>query len=181
MDKREIELAKQNILKDRRRRLLYINTDQTSGQHIPDSDMKIYSTLKNSNLIGLLIFLLIFGIFGQSITLAMLIMVSIIVVANAYLMFVFLPKRSTIKLNQADINKMNSVDFLKAREANTFSQITILFVLSLMILLRLFDVNKPLTGLDLQVARFGTIFLMTYAAVLVPRLFKIRKARKSIQ
>ncbi len=178
MDKREIELAKQNILKDRRRRLVYINQDRVSGQHITESDMKLYSFLKNSNLIGLLVFLLIFGIFGKSIILGLSLMFAIILVAHLYLRFAFLPKRPTVKLGDADFQKMESRDYLKAIEANKFSHIMILIVLALMVLLRFMDQNAPLTGLEFETGRIAIIFFATLAAIQVPDYLKVRKARK---
>lgn len=179
MDKREIELAKQNILKDRRRRLLYLSPDKKTGHHIPESDMRLFSTLKNSNLIGLLVFLLIFGILGKSIILGLGLMVLIIGIAQAYLKFVFLKNKPVIKLAEQDIQKIQSVDYIKAMEANKLSQIIILVVLALMVILRAIDPVNPLVGLDSDAARLSIVVFMTYAAVLVPGYFRLRKQRST--
>lgn len=178
MDKREIELAKQNIFKDRRRRLLYLNKEKTEGHHISDNDMRLFSTLKNGDLIALLIFLVIFGIFGQNLILALGFLVGISLVATLILNLVFLPKRNMIKLNETDLKRLQSHDFLKALEAGELSKIIIFVVLSLMILLRFMDTNKPLTGLEFEVARFSVIFFITYAATKLPGYLRLRKARK---
>ena len=179
MDKREIELAKQNILKDRRRRLLYLNSDRTEGHHIQDTDMRFLSTLKNGDLIGLLIFLVLFGIMGQSLVISLAVLVAVSLTATIILNYVFLSKRPIIKLNAVDIAKTKTTDYLKALESNQFSKIIIMVVLALMILLRFMDPNKPLVGLEFEVARFSILFFMTYAAVLVPTYFRLRKQRKT--
>lgn len=181
MDKKEIELAKQNILKDRRRRLLYLSPDKKTGQHIPESDMRLFSILKNSNLIGLLVFLLIFGILSKSIIIGLGLMLLIMGLAQAYLKFVFLTKRPVIKLAEQDLQKIQSLDYVRAIESNRMSQIIILVVLSLMVILRAMDTINPLVGLDLQAARLSIVVFITYAAVLLPGYFRLRKQRMSIQ
>lgn len=181
MDKREIELVKQNILKDRRRRLLYLNPEMTEGKHIMEQDMKFFSTLKNGSLIGLLIFLVLFGILAQSLTLSLGIMLFLMIGSYLYLNFVFLPKRKTIKLAEQDIEKTKSYDFIKALEANRLSQIIIVLVLALMIFMRLLDTKKPLVGFDFQLARFCIIYLFTYAAVLMPKFIRLRKQKKTVK
>lgn len=179
MDKREIELAKQNILKDRRRRFLYLNKDKTEGYHITENDMRIFTLLKNANLVGLLLFLVTFGILNQSIIIGLALMALVIAGAHFYLTLVFLPKRKVIKLNDVDQQKVQSYDFLKALEAHQMSHVLILIVLAAMVFMRLLDRVKPLTGLDLEVARYSTIFFMTYAAIMVPGYLRIRKQRKA--
>lgn len=181
MDKREIELAKQNILKDRRRRLIYLNKEKNGGKHVLETEMRLFSTLKNGYLIGLLVFLIVFGIAGQSILIALGLMLAIAGGAQLYLSYVFLPKRKDIKLNEVDIDKIHSHDFIKALEANKISQIIILVVLSLMIFLRMMDMSKPLVGLELEVARYSMIFFVTFAAVLLPSYYRYRKARRALK
>lgn len=178
MDKREIELIKQNIFKDRRRRYLYLSKDYTSGLQINEHELKLYSTLKSAYLIALLLFLALFAIFRQSLVLSTLLSAAIMIGASLYLKLVFLNNRNEIKLSEMDQERAHAPEFLKALESHNLTKVILPIGLGLIVFLRLLEANNPLPKLDYELARFLVLFSITYAMMYVPQYLRSRKLRK---
>ncbi|AGN24257.1 hypothetical protein K210_03170 [Erysipelothrix rhusiopathiae SY1027] len=77
------ELFKMNMLKDKRRRLLYIIKGKQEGYHILEREMKVMNIITGRNLWVLLGFVMSYGLLRQSLLVSVI--VSIVIFIGFYL------------------------------------------------------------------------------------------------
>lgn len=175
MKDRDIELIKQNVLRDRRRRYLYLSKDLSSGLQIFENELKKIAIAKNTYLWAMMAFIVPFGIFRQAIIPSALLAVFIYIVGQSYLNFVFLKNRTEVKLTETEFNNLNHPDMLKARRNHQFSLILIPLLIMLIIFSMMYDEKTPLVGMDIMIAKLGMAVMFAIAAMCVPKFLKLFK------
>ena len=178
MKDRDIELIKQNISRDRRRRYLYLNKDNTSGLQIFENELKKMAIVKNTYLWAMMAFILPFGIFRQAIIPSALLAIAIFVIGQAYLKFIFLKNRTEVKLTETEFNNLNNPEMLKARRNHQFSLILIPLLMLLIIFSMMYDEKTPLVGFDQTFAKFAMAVMFATSGMGFPKFLELHKLYK---
>lgn len=178
MDK-ETDLIKDNIIKDRRRRYLYLSKDRKTGLQIMEQELPRVTILKKMSMWALLVFIVPFGIFKQSLTLSLALAMIVYFAGTLYLRLIVLKNRNEITLTETELNKLNQPAIIKAERSNLLSEILIPTLVVLIIISRALDVKSPLSSMDATVAKIVSAALIAYSVYLLPSYFKLRKRYKA--
>lgn len=175
---KETDLIKDNILKDRRRRYLYLSKDHKSGLQLQESELPKFSILGKMSMWSVMIFIIPFGIFKLSLTLSFSIALITYLAGTLYFKIVVLKDRNAIELTETELKKLKDPELIKAQKSAALSEILIPIFLILIIVSRLLDIKSPVSDLDMNVGRFAMAAFAAYSAYLTPKYLKLRKASK---
>lgn len=181
MENRETDLIKDNIIKDRRRRYLYLSKDRTSGVQVMEQELGKFTLLKKMSMWALLIFLIPFGILKQSLSVSLIIGLSVYVAGTLYFHLLVLKDRTEIKLTQTEFDKLNSPELIKAERNNILGEIMIPLLVILILFSRALDIKNPITDFEMTVTKLCIAALLGLAAYKVPSYMKFRKRYKETQ
>ena len=179
MDK-ELDLIKDNILKDRRRRYLYLSKDRKSGLQIMEPELALISILKKMPMWAVLVFIIPFGIFKLSLTMSLLIAGLVLLLGTLYFHLIVLKNRHVVELTQSEFDKLNKPEFIKAQKSNALSELLIPIFLILIVVSRALDVKAPLSPLDLTVAKVSIALFAAYSVYIIPKYLKFSKEYKAL-
>lgn len=181
MENKETDLIKDNIIKDRRRRYLYLSKDRTSGVQVMEQELAKFTLLKKMSMWALLIFLIPFGILKQSLSVSLIIGLSVYVAGTLYFHLLVLKDRTEIKLTQTEFDKLNSPELIKAERNNILGEILIPLLVVLILFSRALDLKNPITELEMTITKISIAALIGLAAYQVPSYMKFRKRYKETQ
>lgn len=178
---KETDLIKDNIIKDRRRRYLYLSKDRQSGLQVMESELPKFTILKKMSLWAVLVFIIPFGIFKLSLTLSLGLALAVYFAGTLYFNLVVLKNRTSIALTPTELTKLDREDLIKAERSNSLSEVLVPLFVVLIIVSRAIDPKAPLTGADTTIAKLAIAFLTAYAVYLFPTYLKHRKRYKQFK
>lgn len=160
------QLFNLGLIRDRRRRFVLPDANQTSGKHIAANDMKKFSILSSKRMFVSLFFILNLGILKQSVTLSLGIAALIALGAWIYETKFLEPRMSPLKLSEAEIKTLNSLPFLKATRSNYMTD----FVLMVIVLALTFYYSIENSIPDLK-DKASLVVVSVYCAAMAARYF----------
>ncbi|CAM3657581.1 hypothetical protein ERUR111494_05510 [Erysipelothrix urinaevulpis] len=179
MNKEEIQQLRNNLIKDHRRRMLYLIKGEQAGYHMNESDLKFVSIYEAKELYSLLIFLVTFGILKQKFILAVGIVVLLNIAIYIYFNKFFLSDKNIIKIREQEYEKLDSLEAHEEFKADAFSKT----ILPLFLVIIIFSVlikpdannNNPI---DINLMRATLVLLPVYS---VQHFMKYLRERKIVK
>lgn len=128
--KEHIDLLRSNMLRDRRRRYLYLTPDKKQGYQIMEFELKFMHYYTSRHLFGIMIFLIPFGIFRVNAFISVGLAAAVLLALEIYFRVFFLKNRPKLDLTEKELDLINSLDGLDIMrsEALTRALMSILLV-----------------------------------------------------
>lgn len=175
------ELFKMNMLKDKRRRLLYIIKGKQEGYHILEREMKVMNIITGRNLWVLLGFVMSYGLLRQSLLVSVIVSIVIFIGFYLYEKFFFLKDRNIIKISDEDYSKLNSMSALKSKKTDTGSYVVVLLLVIIILLTRNVDGRYTPSEFDLWIMYIGIALLIAMSGYFAIKYLKLRKQIKALE
>lgn len=162
MNDQDLQLFKDGVIKDRRRRYLYLSKDKSTGKHIPERDLKKFNLLKSNQLLALLVFIVPYGIFRLDLVYSALAAIAVYGAMWFYLEFVLMKNYQVIKVVDADLEKTESLPYQESLQANALVN----FMVSLSVL-AIIIINQIQDGFNLMYGLFAIVLMIVVAGYMV--------------
>ncbi|AZK44186.1 MULTISPECIES: hypothetical protein [Erysipelothrix] len=175
------ELFKMDMLKDKRRRLLYVIKGKQEGYHILEREMKIMNIITGRNLWVLLGFVLSYGLLRQSLLVSVIVSVVVFIGFYLYEKYIFLKDRNIIKISDEDYAKLNSLSALKSKKTDTGSYVIVPLLVIIILVTRNADGRFNPSEFDLWIMYIGIVLLVLMSGYFSLQYLKLRKDIKSLE
>ncbi len=178
MDKETLQLFRNNIIKDHRRRYLFVIKGEQSGYQVMEREMKFVNTYSAKGLYALLVFLMLFGILKQRFVFALLASAAVYLGISLYFKFIFLKDRNTLKIRDEEYKLMDSLAAHKEYKSEAFTHTMIPILMMFIIFSVMLQPEKNNNPIDQNLMKLGLAVLPVYS---IQNLFKYIKERKIIK
>lgn len=176
-----MELFANNVIKDHRRRYLFVKKDQQEGYQIMPGELKKVATYGGKNLYALLAFLIIFGILKQRFIYGILASLIIYVGFIIYFKYFFLKDRNTVKIRDQEYQIFSSLEAHEEYKSQAFIRMIIPILIILVIISILIEPGKNANFIDLNLMKFSIAVLIVYMGQHAIKYFKERKTIKELK
>ncbi|CAM2796040.1 hypothetical protein [Erysipelothrix tonsillarum] len=175
------ELFKMDMIKDKRRRLLYLIKGKQEGYHIQEREMKIMNIITGRNLWVLLGFVMSYGLLRQSLLVSVVVAIVIFIAFYVYEKYFFLKERNIIKISDQDYAKLTSLSALKSKKSDVGSYVVVPLLVILILVTRNMDGRFTPTEYDLGLMYIGIAVLLVISIYYAIQFLKLRKQIKEVE
>ena len=169
------------MIKDHRRRLLFVNKKEQEGYQVQPSDMKKVGLYSARHLYALMVFLILFGILKQRFVLATAAAALVYGGIELYFRFLFLKDRNIVKIRDKEFAIFSSLQAHEDNKSDAFVRIFIPLLLVVVIFSVLFDPQVNDNPIDTNLMKFAILILPIYSGQNVFTYFKERKIIKELK
>ena len=173
------QLFNLGLIRDRRRRYVLPDANQTSGKQIAANDMKKYSILASKRMFISLLFILSLGILNQSVTISLGIAALLALAAWLYQTKFLEPKMVPLKLSESEIKTLNAAPFLKATRSNHMTDMLLMMMVLMLTLYYSYE-HKSAAISDKVSLILVAVSCATMAANQFSKWLKVRKQIKQL-
>lgn len=163
LDKETLQNLRNNVIKDHRRRLLYVDKKEQKGYQVLPSDLKKITTYTSRSLYALMLFLVIFGIFKQRFVFGVLAAGLVYGLLELYFNFIFLKDKNILNIRDKEFAIFDSLQAHEDKKSDAFVRI----MLPLLLMVVMYSVfNEPLVNdnsIDLTLMKLMILVLPLYS------------------
>lgn len=181
MEEETLRNLRNNIIKDHRRRLLYVDKTDQKGYQITAEDMKKVGLYSARNLYALMIFLVLFGIFKLRFIYGLGAAILVYGALEVYFRFIFLKDKNKIKIRDQEYSIFSSLDAQEEKRSEAIVRIVIPLLLMVVMFSVLVDPQVNDNPIDLNLMKIAIVVLPVYAVQNTMKYFQQRKIIKEIK
>lgn len=174
MDKREMDLLKANVVKDRRRRTLYIIKGTQTGYHLQENDLKVAILYGSKSLLIIFPFTLLFGVLKINLLLSLLASAAVFVAVELYFKHKTLKDKAILKINDDDMKKLTTPEYYKSKSYDILLTAVFAFFFIAMIITGTVEAQTT-SSLDWFLAIISSSALGGYLVYNLVKFFAVRK------
>ncbi|QIK70236.1 hypothetical protein G7062_08000 [Erysipelothrix sp. HDW6C] len=142
------DITKYGLIKDKRRRIIWVIKGTNEGYHIPEKDMKSIPILDGKYMWALLIFVLSTGLLKWPLLVSVGLAALVYGAFELYTRFVFLKKKQILKISADDMEKTRNEDALNAQRADYFLALMLPMLMMLILISRQIEPNGGFVGYE---------------------------------
>lgn len=180
MDFKDEELSRMNVIKDKRRRYLYVVKDKHAGYQLTERTLKYMNFYSNRLMVLLMVFLILFSLLHVDFLILLLILAALYGIIELVVHKWFLPRLNVIKISEDDYQKLSSLEAERLKEQDRFTHAIVALLLAFILVSATFD------GTTTYMFAFEVYLMYTVASLLGAysiygfiRYFKNRKLYKN--
>lgn len=117
-----IDLLRSNMIRDRRRRYLYLKSNKKEGYQIMEFELKFMHYYTSRHLFGTMIFLVPFGIFKINTFISVALTLAFVLGLEIYFRFFFLKNRPVLDLTEKELKLIESLEALDIMRSEALSR-----------------------------------------------------------
>lgn len=181
MEQEILQNLQNNVIKDHRRRLLYVDKKNQEGLQIVQGDMKKVGLYSARSLYALMIFLVLFGIFKVRFIYALGAGALIYGALELYFKFIFLKDRNKVKIRDQEFEIFDSLPAHEENRTNALVRIFLPLLLMIVIFSVIFDPQVNDNPFDMNLMKAAIVLLPVYSAQHTMKYFNERKIIKTMK
>ena len=181
MDEETLQNLRNNVIKDHRRRLLFVDKKDQEGFQVQANELKKINFYTGRNLYALMIFLVLFGILKLRFVYGLAASAAIYIGLEIYFNYFFLKDRNKIKIRDQEYAIFSSLDAHEEKRSEAIVRIFIPLLLMIVMFSVLFDPQVNDNPIDMNLIKVAIIVLPVYGVQNVIKYFKQSKIIKTMK
>lgn len=164
MNEETMQNLRNNIIKDHRRRYLFVDKKKQEGLQVMPADMKKVAMYSARSLYALMTFLVLFGIFKLRFVLAITAAAVTYGALELYFRFIFLKNLNSVKIRDEEFAIFDSIEAHEDNKSDAFIRIFLPLLIMLVVFSVIFDPQVNDNPIDMNLMKLAIVILPVYAA-----------------
>lgn len=181
LEEETLQNLRSNIVKDHRRRLLFVDKKKQEGYQVQPSDMKKVGLYSARKLYSLMVFLVLFGILKQRFILAIIAAALVLGGLEVYFRYFFLKDRNIVKIRDQEFAIFSSLAAHEDNKSDAFIRVFLPLLLMVVTFSVLFDPQVNNNPIDINLMKVAILVLPIYSGQNLFLYFKERKIIKEMK